>query len=74
MEKNLKMKVYIYKYVFYTVHRVFEARILKWFTIPFCSGAHFVKIGKAVHQDYILSPYLFNLYTEYILRNAGVDD
>ena len=30
--------------------------------------------GKEVHQDYILSPCLFNLYAEYIMRNAGLDE
>ena len=30
--------------------------------------------GKKVHQGCILSPCLFNLYTEYIMRNAGVDE
>ena len=29
------------------------------------------KIGKGVHQDCILSPCLFNLYAEYIMRNVG---
>ena len=29
--------------------------------------------GKGVHQGYILSPWLFNLYAEYIMRNAGLD-
>ena len=28
---------------------------------------------KGVHQGYILSPWLFNLYAEYIMRNAGLD-
>ena len=28
-------------------------------------------IGKGVHQDCILSPCLFNLYAEYIMRTAG---
>ena len=31
-------------------------------------------IGKGVHQDCILSPCLFNLYAEYIMRNAGLDE
>ena len=32
------------------------------------------KIGKGVRQGYILSPCLFNLYAEYIMRNAGLDE
>ena len=32
------------------------------------------QIGKGVHQGYILSPCLFNLYVECILRNAGLDE
>ena len=32
------------------------------------------KIGKGLHQGYILSPCLFNLYAEYIMRNAGLDE
>ena len=32
------------------------------------------QIGKAVHQGRILSPYLFNLYAEYIMRNAGLEE
>ena len=29
--------------------------------------------GKGVHQDCILSPCLFNLYAEYIMRNTGLE-
>ena len=32
------------------------------------------QIGKGVHQDCTLSPCLFNLYAEYIMRNAGLDE
>ena len=30
--------------------------------------------GKGVHQGCILSPCLFNLYTEYVMSNAGLDE
>ena len=36
---------------------------MKWF-----------KTGKGGYKGYILSPYLFNLYAEYIIRNAGLDE
>ena len=33
-----------------------------------------LKIGKGLHQGCMLSLCLFNLYAEYILRNAGLDE
>ena len=33
-----------------------------------------VQIGKGIHQVCILSPCLFNLYAEYIMRKAGLDE
>ena len=32
------------------------------------------QIGKGVHQGCILPSYLFNLYEEYIVQNAGLDE
>ena len=32
------------------------------------------QIGKGVHQGCILSPCLFSLHAEYIMRNAGLDE
>ena len=34
---------------------------------------NFFQIGKVVHQGCILSPCLFNIYAEYIMRNAGLE-
>ena len=33
-----------------------------------------LQVGKGVHQGCILSPCSFNLYTEYIMRNAGLEE
>ena len=33
-----------------------------------------LQIGKGVHQGCILSPCIFNLYAEYIMRYAGLDE
>ena len=32
------------------------------------------QIGKGIHQGWILSPCLFNLYAEYIMRNTGLEE
>ena len=39
-----------------------------------CGKAEWFQIGKGVRQGCILSPCLFNLYVEYIMRNAGLDE
>ena len=36
--------------------------------------ADWFQIGKRVHQGCILSPHLFNLHAEYIMRNAGLEE
>ena len=35
---------------------------------------HWFQIGKGVHQSCIFSPCLFNLYAEYIMQNARLDE
>ena len=48
------------------VHGVLKARILKWFTIPFSSGSHFVR---TLHHDpNILAYFLFT--TKYAEKRA----
>ena len=39
-----------------------------------CGTTDWFQIGKGVRQGCILSPCLFNLYAEYIIRNAGLDE
>ena len=39
-----------------------------------CGTTDWFQIGKGVCQGCILSPCLFNLYAEYIIQNAGLDE
>ena len=43
-------------------------------SIMFSGTTDWFQIGKGVHQGCILLPCLFNLYAEYILRNARLDE
>ena len=42
--------------------------------LPDFGTTDWFQIGKGVRQSCILSPCLFNLYAEYIMRNAGLDE
>ena len=37
-------------------------------------GTDWFQMGEGVRQDCIMSPCLFNLYAEYIMRNAELDE
>ena len=39
-----------------------------------CGTTDWFQIGKRVRQGCILSPCLFNLYAEYIMRNTGLEE
>ena len=43
-------------------------------TVKTVRGTDWFQIGKGVCQGCILPPCLFNLYAEYIMRNAGLDE
>ena len=43
-------------------------------TVRTRQGTDWFQIGKGVRQSCILSPCLFNLYAEYIMRNAGLNE
>ena len=43
-------------------------------TVRIGHGTDWFQIGKGVHQGCILSPYWFNLYAEYIMRNTGLEE
>ena len=58
---------------------------LTWFLRNLCAGqketvrtghgtTDWFQIGKGIHQGCLLSPWLFNLYVEYIIQNAGLDE
>ena len=38
---------------FYTVHGILKARILKWFSIPFSSGPHFVRTSTVTRPSLV---------------------
>ena len=43
-------------------------------TNPNITTTDWSQIGKGVRQSYVLSPCLFNLYAEYIMQNARLEE
>ena len=43
-------------------------------TVKTGHGTDWFQIGKGVRRGCILSPFLFNLYAEYLMRNAGLNE
>ena len=43
-------------------------------TVRIGHGTDWFQIGKGIPQSYVLSPCLFNLYAEYNMWNAGIDE
>ena len=39
-----------------------------------CETTDWFQIGKGVHQGCIVTPCLFNLYAEYIMKNTGLNE
>ena len=61
--------------LFFIQNRHFLLYILDWTIVRAGYGTtDWFQIGKGVRQGCILSPCLFNLYAEYIMRNAGLEE
>ena len=56
-----------------SVHGIFQARVREWSAVVFSIwNNELVQNWERWTSGYILSPCLFNLYAEYIMRNAGL--
>ena len=52
--------------------KILQARLQQYMNLTWKNGL--VTNGKEICQGYILSPCLFNLYAEHIMRNTGLDE
>ena len=57
-----------------SIHYIFSILILPMTAGTLYETIGYFKFGKGVCQGYILSPCLFNLHAEYIMRKAGLDE
>ena len=68
-----------YVFTFLPFHTIFLISLLNQYpdqgaTVRTRHGTNWLQIRKGVRQDCILLPCLFNLYADYIMRNAGLDE
>ena len=62
---------------FYPSSNETQGKMTAFWASPYIPGhgtMDWFRIGKGVCQGYILSHCLFNLYAEYIMQNAGLDE
>ena len=63
-----------YKNKWNIIHNLKKRKEKEGTVRPGHGTADWFQIGKGVHQGCILSPCLFNLQAEHIMRNAGLDE
>ena len=66
--------MYVYKCIYIYVHILYVYAGQEVTARTGHGTTDWFQIGKGVRQGCVLSPCLFNLYAEYIMRNTGLDE
>ena len=64
---------WVFSKIFWIIH-LFLTALEVYLDLNLEGEIDWFQIGKGIHQGYILSPCLSNLYAEYIMRNAGLEE